>query len=157
MSGVSDEVRRAGVADAAVVARLLDEFNREFDTPTPGVDVLTGRLERLLPGGDTVALLAREPAVGLALLTFRPNVWYDGPVAILDELYVAPALRSRGLGSALLRTAEQEVLRRDGELLEINVDAYDTDARRFYERHGYRNAEVGSDEPLLYYFRELAG
>lgn len=150
-------VRRAEAADAAVVARLLDEFNREFATPTPGVAVLAARLERLLAAGDTIALLAEDPPVGVALLTLRPNVWYDGPVALLDELYVAPARRSRGLGTALLRAAEEATRHRGGELLEINVDGDDVDARRFYERHGYRNSEAGSDEQLLYYFRELAG
>ncbi len=44
---------------------------------------------------------------------------------------------------------------RGGELLEINVDGDDTDARRFYERHGYLNSEPGEDQPLLYYYREL--
>ena len=41
-------VRRAQVEDAAVVAALLDDFNREYDTPTPGVEVLTSRLRLLL-------------------------------------------------------------------------------------------------------------
>jgi GNAT superfamily N-acetyltransferase len=150
-------VRRAGPDDAAVVARLLDDFNREFDTPSPGVTVLTDRLRRLLAGDHTVALLVGEPPLGLALLTFRPNVWSDAPVALLDELYVVPASRSRGLGTALLRAAEEAVLRRSGELLEINVDGDDVDARRFYERHGYRNSELGRDDPLLYYYRELSG
>ena len=150
-------VRTATPADAARVARLLDAFNREYDTPTPGPVVLAGRLERLLAGGDVVALLAGEPPVGLALVTLRPNVWYDGPVGLLDELYVVPEQRGRGLGGALLRAAEQGVRSRGGELLEINVDGEDTAARRFYERHGYRNSEPGEDEPLLYYFRDLSG
>ena len=148
-------MRRATVDDAAVVGRLLDEFNREFDTPTPGPTVLASRLERLLAGGNVVAVLAGEPPTGLALLTLRPNVWYDGPVGLLDELYVVPDLRSQGIGTQLLQEAEQVVRERGGELLEINVDGDDVDARRFYERHGYRNSEAGSDEPLLYYFREL--
>lgn len=143
-------IRTAGGADGAVVAGLLDDFNREFDTPTPGVAVLAARLERLLAGDLSVALLAEDPVVGVALLTFRPNVWYDGPVALLDELYVVPALRSRGLGTALLRAAEGVTRQGGGELLEINVDGDDEDARRFYERHGYRNSEPGSDEQLLY-------
>ncbi len=147
--------RLATAGDAAVVAELLDAFNREYSTPTPGVAVLAARLERLLARGDTIALLTGDPAVAVALLTLRPNVWYQGRVALLDELYVAPELRGRGLGSALLTAAEAVTRQRGGEVLEINVDGYDTDARRFYERHGYANSEPGEDQPLLYYFREL--
>lgn len=102
-----------------------------------------------------IALLAGDPAVAVALLTLRPNVWYEGPVALLDELYVAPELRGRGVGSALLMAAEATIRERGGELLEINVDGDDVDARRFYERHGYINTEPGQDQPLLYYYREL--
>ena len=155
MPSVTGEVRAAQVGDAALVARLLDGFNREFDTPTPGVDVLAPRLEQLLPAGDVVALLVGDPAVGLALITLRPNVWYAGPVGLLDELYVVPARRGQGLGSALLAAAEQVVRARGGELLEIKVDGDDTAARRFYVRHGYRNSEPGREDQLLYYFREL--
>lgn len=149
------QVRRATASDAELVARLLDAFNREFDTPTPGPAVLAPRVARLLEHGDVVALLTARPASGLAVLTLRPNVWYDGPVGLLDELYVVPDLRGQGLGTLLLVAAEQVVRDRGGQVLEINVDAPDVDARRFYERHGYRSSEVGSDDPMLYYFREL--
>ncbi|WP_458114116.1 GNAT family N-acetyltransferase [Arthrobacter sp. R1-13] len=147
--------RRATTADAATVAQLLHDFNTEFDTPTPGRDALKRRLTYLLPGDDLVALLIGEPATGLAVLSFRPNVWSDGPVAILDELYVRPGLRGRRLGSALLTEACDLVRRRGGELLEINVDGDDTEARRFYEARGFRNTEPNRTDPLLYYFREL--
>lgn len=152
---MSAAVRTASPQDAAVVARLLHDFNREYDTPTPAPEVLADRLRQLLAGESTVALLVGEPALGLALVTLRPNVWYEGPVGLLDELYVVPDRRSGGLGTLLLRAAEQVVRERGGEVLEINVDGDDAAARRFYERHGYRNSEAGSDEQLLYYFREL--
>ncbi|MGH3764213.1 MAG: GNAT family N-acetyltransferase [Pseudonocardiaceae bacterium] len=147
--------RVATVSEAVTVARLLDGFNREYRTPTPGPEVLAGRLRRLLTGGEVIALLAGDPAVAVALLTLRPNVWYEGPVALLDELYVAPELRGRGIGSTLLKAAEAVTRECGGELLEINVDGDDVDARRFYERHGYTNTEPGQDQPLLYYYREL--
>jgi len=148
-------VRVASARDAADVAVLLDAFNREFSTPTPGVDVLTERLARLLAAPDTIALLAGDPPCALALLTLRTNVWYHGPVALLDELYVAPDRRGQRIGSALLTTAEALIRLRGGEVLEINVDGGDTDARRFYERHGYTNHNPGEDEPMLFYYREL--
>lgn len=145
----------AGPAQAGTVADLLDRFNHEFATATPGAAVLTTRLERLLAGDSVLALLSGSPASAVALLTLRPNVWYDGPVALLDELYVAPERRGQGIGSALLAMAEAEVAGRGAEVLEINVDGGDSGARRFYERHGYSNTEPGEDDSMLYYFREL--
>ncbi len=148
-------VRKAGVSDAAAVAELLDRFNLEFETPTPGPAVLAGRLEQLLLGEGLFALLAGEPAVGIALVSLRRNVWFDGPVALLDELYVIPGQRNRGIGTALLRAVEDESRARGSMLVEINVDGEDTDARRFYERHGYADRDPGQSEPQLYYHREL--
>lgn len=153
---MGERVRVARTQEADVVARLLHDFNREYDTPTPGVPVLTERLRQLLDGGQVSAVLVGDPACGVGLLTLRPNVWYDGPVGLLDELYVAPGRRGQGLGTALLRTAEEIVRERGGQILEINVDGDDSDVRRFYERHGYRNSEPGETEQLLYYFREFS-
>ncbi len=146
--------RLATPTDAATVARLLDAFNREFHTPTPGPAVLATRLRRLLTGTDVIALLAGDPAVAVALLTLRPNVWFDGPVGLVDEP-VAPAARERGIGSALLAAVESITHERGGRLIEIAVDGADTDARRFYERHGYTDTEAGQDQPSFYYHRAI--
>jgi GNAT superfamily N-acetyltransferase len=148
-------VRLAEPGDAAVVAGLLHDFNAEFDTPTPGAAVLTQRLETMLAGRETIALLAGEPAAGVALLTLRTNVWYDGPVALLDELYVRPDLRGGGMGTALLQRACAVVRDRGAPLFEVNVDEVDTDARRFYERHGFLNQLPGEAGRMLYYERDL--
>jgi GNAT superfamily N-acetyltransferase len=137
------------------VARLLDAFNREFQVSTPGPEVLATRLRRLLAGTEVIAFLAGDPAVAVALITLRPNVWYDGPVGLVDELYVAPEERGQEIGSALLAAVESITHERGGRLIEIAVDGADTDARRFYERHGYTDTEAGQDQPSLYYHREL--
>jgi GNAT superfamily N-acetyltransferase len=147
--------QRATPDDADEIARLLHDFNTEFDTPSPGVEVLAGRLRGLLAETDTVAILAGAPAVGLALVTLRPNVWYDGPVALLDELYVVPDLRDRGIGSEIV--AELMSMARDRQvgLIEINVDEADLDAQRFYERHGFSCLEPTTQERAFYFSREL--
>ncbi len=96
------ETRLATSDDAGEVARLLHDFNTEFDTPSPGTEVLASRLRVLLAGDETFAILAGSPAVAVALITLRPNVWYTGKVALLDELYVVPSLRGCGIGSAIV-------------------------------------------------------
>ena len=155
MTSEIETPRIATVADAQEVAGLLDRFNREFDTPSPGPAVLTARLQRLLSGPDVVALLAGDPAVAVALVTLRPNVWCEGSVALLDELYVVPGQRGRGIGAVLLKAGEAVVRARGGELLEINVDGEDTDARRFYERYGYTNHDPEQTQPQLCCHRNL--
>ena len=149
------EPRLATVDDAEEVARLLHDFNTEYDTPSPGAAVLAPRLRSLLASRGTFAMLAGTPAVGVGLVTLRTNVWYDGLVALLDELYVVPEHRSGGIGTAmidlLLRTARE----RGVDLVEINVDAPDVDAQRFYERHGFHGVDPDTGDRAYYYFQEL--
>jgi GNAT superfamily N-acetyltransferase len=147
---------REAIADEAEdIARLLHDFNTEFDTPSPGVDALAGRLRVLLAGDDTFAVVAGAPPVSVALVTLRPNVWYTGPVALLDEMYVVPERRGHGIGSAVLEHFVSIARARGVELIEINVDEGDVDAQRFYERHGFSSTESGSTERAFYYFQEL--
>ncbi len=149
--------RIAGPDDAADVARLLHDFNTEFDVDSPGVEFLAARLATLLATDHTVVILAdhdTQPLAGIALVTLRTNVWYSGLVALLDELYVVPELRSQGIGAALIARLAEMATERGVELIEINVDEGDVDARRFYERHGYSAAEPDTGERALYYWRE---
>jgi GNAT superfamily N-acetyltransferase len=134
---------------------MLHDFNVEFGAPTPGIDVIADRLRRLLRGGSTIALLGAEPPAGVALITLRANVWYDGPVALLDELYVRPDRRGGGIGTVLIRHAFDLLRERGARLFEVNVDEGDTGARRFYERHGFTTTPGGQPDRMLYFEREL--
>ena len=148
-------VRRAAVDDAAIVARLLDDFNTEYDTPTPGVAAIESRLRLLLVGDSTFALLAGDPPSAVALVTLRPNVWFTGPVALLDELYVARAQRGNGLGSALVSLLRTECRSRGVALIEVNVDEGDVGALRFYDRHGFLLVQPDTSERAFYLSLEL--
>lgn len=148
-------VRLAAVEEAETAARLLDDFNAEFDTPTPGVAALATRLRTLLAEDSTFALLGGDPACAIALVTLRPNVWYAGPVALLDELYVAPGRRGQGLGTAIVRLMVSECRRRGVGMIEVNVDEGDADALRFYARHGFLLDQPDTGERAFYLSREL--
>ena len=97
-------VRRATPEDAGVLGRLLCDFNTEFETESDDADVLAGRFARILALPEIVAVLAESDgrAVGFALVSLRPAIWFDGPVSQLEELYVVPALRSGGIGTQVL-------------------------------------------------------
>lgn len=154
----SHHARRASAADADTLGRLLFDFNTEFTSPTDSVDVLIKRFERILRLDGVVALLAGT-ADGFALLTLRPAIWFDGPVAQLEELYVVPGLRDHGIGTELIQLARGLVAESGAPELHINVDEVDADTRRFYERHGFTNVENPEDGRMLCYIgpSELAG
>lgn len=149
-------LRLAPVDDATEVARLLHDFNTEFQTPTPGVEVLTRRLRTLLADDQTFAILYGSPPVAIALATLRTNVWYDGHVALLDELYVQPGHRNCGIGSKMIEFLLGTTKSRGMAAIEINVDEGDVDAQRFYERHGFTSTDPGSSERAFYYWQETS-
>ena len=150
------EVRTATPGDAAMVGRLLWDFNTEFGSPTPTAEELATRFERLLALDEVIVLLSggAEPT-GFAYLTLRPAPYYDGPLAQLEELYVQPHLRDRGIGTAMLQRALELCRKRHAGEMHINVDEIDTDTRRFYERHGFVNVAPGTDYRMLFYEIEL--
>lgn len=155
-SQACDDVRAAELADVQVVAQMLHDFNVEFDTPTPGPSFLAERLRDVLLRDDVAVLLAGDPPVGVALLTFRPTVWEAGPVTLLEELYVRPEHRRRRFGHRLLERAVSVAESRGSQTFEINVDEGDTDARRFYEAHGFSDIQPETNERAFYYSRSLA-
>lgn len=140
-----------------MVGRLLFDFNVEFDTPTPSAEEFARRFANLLVRGDVVVLLAGEVGKpeGFAFLMLRPTPYGDGPLAQLEELYVRPRLRGRGIGAELLAAAVGEVGRRGAVEMHIEVDEDDVDTRRFYERYGFFNVPQGTESRMLCYLRDL--
>jgi ribosomal protein S18 acetylase RimI-like enzyme len=149
-------VRRATADDAEAVGRLLDDFNREFDEPTPGADVLARRVRLLLDHGDTIVLVAGEGPDGLAVLRFRPAIWAEALECYLAELYVVPARRGRGLGRALMEEAIESARAGGATYMDLGTSEDDVAARALYESLGFSNREGKPDGPLNYFYeREL--
>ena len=148
--------RRATVADAAVIGRLLHDFNTEYDDPTPGPDKLAERIRQLLDGGDTAVLLAGAGPDGLAVLRFRPALWSEALECYLAELYVVPAARGRGLGRALMNAAMDLARDEGADYMDLGTAETDVAARALYESLGFSNREGKPDGPINYYYeREL--
>jgi ribosomal protein S18 acetylase RimI-like enzyme len=149
-------VRVADAADADAIGRLLDDFNREFDEPTPGPARLAERLRELFTGGELVALVGGAGPDGLAVLRFRPSIWTEGLECYVAELYVVPARRGRGLGRALMEAAIELARDRGADYMDLGTSEDDVAARALYESLGFSNREGKPDGPLSYFYeREL--
>ena len=149
-------VRPAGDGDAEAIGRLLHDFNREFDDPTPSPAELAERIRLLLGSGDTLVLLGGDGPEGLAVLRFRLSIWSAGLECYLAELYVVPERRGFGLGRALMERAIEAARRRGADYMDLGTSETDTAARHLYESLGFINREKGPDGPIMYvYEREI--
>jgi len=150
------EIRRARAGDAANVARLLHDFNSEYDEPTPSAPVLAERIGELLGENEITVLLAGDPPTGFALFRLRPSLWAKAGDAYLEELYVIPEHRRQGIGRALLEASIDAARDAGANHFELTTGETDKEARALYESHGLTNREGGPDGPrMLYYELDL--
>lgn len=149
-------IRLGSAADAAAIARLLHDFNSEYSEPTPGVGRLAEIVAGMFEAGEITVLLAGDGPDGLAVLRFRTAIWTGEPEAHLQELYVVPPLRGRGIGRALLEATMAAAGEAGATGIDLNTAETDTAARALYTSCGFTNGEGGPDGPsMLFYEREL--
>lgn len=136
---------------------MLHEFNLEFGDPSPGPETLEPRVREFIERGPKVFLIAGAGPDGFAQIDFHRSVWSDGPIAFLDELYVVPELRGRGLGKAMMEAFLALARERGAAGAEVVTGEGDVEARGLYERFGFRNEIEGEgEERALFYELELA-
>ena len=143
------------MADAPDVARLLHDFQTEYEEPVPELEVLTERVREFIERGEATFLLAGDGPDGFAEIRLRPSLLTGALDAYLEEFYVAPATRGQGLGRALLEAA-MDVARRQGAIrMDLGTSEDDEAARHLYESAGFTNRERPDGPVMFVYERDL--
>lgn len=76
--------------------------------------------------------------VGFVMFGLEQRLYQVSTVrGIVHNLYVRPAHRDRGVGTALLEAAERGLVDAGVEAISLEALAANEAARRFYDRHGY--------------------
>jgi ribosomal protein S18 acetylase RimI-like enzyme len=155
--GREQNIRRATADDAGEVARLLHDFNTEFDEPSPGIEVLAERAAEMIGAGEMTVLLGGEGPDGIAQLRYRRSIWSGELDAYLEELYVAPERRGEGIGRALLEAVMDSAREEGATHIDLGTSEDDTAALGLYESAGFTNREGDpeSGPRMLYFEREL--
>jgi ribosomal protein S18 acetylase RimI-like enzyme len=149
----------SGADVVAAAARLLHDFNVEYDEPTPPPEELAARLRELVEGDLVTVLLARSretgAAVGVAVMRLQPSVWSRAMEAYLAELYVVPGRRGQGYGRELITDAMRVARERGADYAFLVTSEDDQLAQRLYEAAGFRRTEGEGGPLMLAYEREL--
>ncbi|PAX06930.1 GNAT family N-acetyltransferase [Sphingomonas lenta] len=138
-------IRPARPGDEALVLRFVRElaaFEREPDAVEAGEAEFRDALFGPDPAAEAViAELDGEP-VGFALFFYNFSTWTGRPGLYLEDLYVTPAARGRGVGRALLQHLARVALERGCARFEWAVLDWNADAIAFYRALG----AVGMEE-----------
>jgi ribosomal protein S18 acetylase RimI-like enzyme len=129
----SFEIRVARLEDALAIAGLLGELG--FPAPA---DVVAQRLSVLAKAGETTLVGARSGEVlGFVTVHVTPVLHRPAPVGRMTALVVATRARGRGLGRALVATAERRLADAGCGLMEVTSNQELSEAHSFYQQLGY--------------------
>ncbi|NRB04637.1 MAG: GNAT family N-acetyltransferase [Rhodobacteraceae bacterium] len=130
----------AGPDHADALLPLIASFHEEagFDLSD---DHRANALQPLLDGvPHGVAYLigpARAP-IGYAIISFGWSMELGGMDGFLDELYIRPGVRGRGIATEVLRSLPKALASAGMKAMHLEVDTQNDKARALYERCGFR-------------------
>ena len=91
--------------------------------------------------GRLIVTVEGDAIVGFAAIMFGFSFEFRGKSALLDELYVAPHARGRGLGSAMIRFVEDLCADAGATVLQLEVSIHNDRANALYQRSGFFDRE----------------
>jgi ribosomal protein S18 acetylase RimI-like enzyme len=144
---MNPHLRAATPSDCALLVGLMSEFYAESGYPLNRRRAELAFSELLAdPGLGRVWLIQAEPGpVGYVVLTLGYSMEYGGRDAFVDDLFIRPIFRGRGLGKLALAEVRAACEERGVRALHLEVGRDNAAAQSLYRRVGF----VDTDRQLL--------
>ncbi|MFB6211569.1 MAG: GNAT family N-acetyltransferase [Halobacteriales archaeon] len=121
-------------------SHLRAEPNREQIRTAMARHILTGTL-RVAREDDRIR--------GFVMFDLEEGAYeQDVDRGVIQNIYVEPAARGRGVGSALLAAAETALGQAGADVVGLEVMATNEAAQRLYEREGYQPHRIEYEKPI---------
>lgn len=146
--------RRACYDDLQAIVCLLadDELGRRReDTSCPPNERYRRAFEAIQRDPNQFLAVAEcdGAVVGCLQITLIPGLSRQGALrGQIESVRVAASQRGTGLGSAMIEWAVEECMRRGCSLVQLTTDKTRADARRFYEKLGFKATHEGMKRAL---------
>ena len=134
--------------DIPTLIDLMAEFYAESGFPLPAANAraaFTSLLADTRLGGAWIARTNDGEPIGHVVLTLCFSMEYGGLRGFVDDLFVRPVSRGRGVAATLLETVVADCTARGVRALHVEVGPDNGIAQRVYARSGF----VGSGHTLL--------
>lgn len=125
--------------DLERLEKLVRAFHEEFDLDLSD-DHRHAALLPLVEGsphGAAYLMGPRQAPIGYVVVSFGWAIELGGLDGFIDEIYVRPAVRGRGIASAALLSLSKSLASAGVKGLHMEVDRNDKAAQRLYQRCGF--------------------
>ena len=136
------QIRQAYPLDEPLLLRLADAFHREDGHPL--AESGPAAIRALLAGsplGEVFLVEEAGEALGYFVLCYTMSVEFGGIVVILDDLYLRPGFRGRGVGRRVIEWVERRAAGKGAVQVFLEVESANERAFRFYRRHGWEKRD----------------
>jgi GNAT superfamily N-acetyltransferase len=137
---MSAEIRPITSKDISVLLPLVEQYwifedVAGFDTARVAKEFQRFCADPALGSGWIVSVGGKP--VGYLLAVYVFSLEHLGLTAEIDEFFVLPSARGKGIGDELLKLAEAEFIRRGCTNVALQLGKGNDRARIFYRAHGY--------------------
>lgn len=137
------EIRRATPDDIDALAALFDGYRQFYRQPS---DLAGARafLSERLEHGESIVFLALHGGRAVGFTQLYPSFTSAGMarIFVLNDLYVQPDARARGIGTGLLRRAAQFARDEGVVRLALSTEKTNATAQALYEREGWQRDDA---------------
>ncbi|MCE5234412.1 MAG: GNAT family N-acetyltransferase [Mizugakiibacter sp.] len=136
-------IARASLADLDDLAALFDGYRQFYGQPADRARA-AAFLRARLQADESVVFLARDGGAAVGFTQLYP-LWSSvqtGRAWLLNDLFVAPHSRGRGVARALLDAAREHGRATGARYLQLETARDNAEAQRLYEAHGWTRDEA---------------
>ncbi|PSL20730.1 GNAT family N-acetyltransferase [Shimia abyssi] len=140
---MSTALHLAGPDDLAPLLKLVTAFHAEMQIEQAD-ETRQNAIYPLLDGSPYgVCYLAgpRRAPIGYVVVTFGWSVEFGGLDAFIDEIFIRPGVRRRGVGGDVLSALPKALASAGIRAFHLEVDKQDTDTQRLYARAGFERRD----------------
>ncbi|KIN72826.1 GNAT family N-acetyltransferase [Sulfitobacter guttiformis] len=142
----------AGPDQLEKILPLVASYHLEAGIDSTDASRMTGIAPLLdgIPQGCAYLIGPPRAPIGYIVITFGWSVEFGGLDAIIDELYVRPGVRGRGIGSEALIALPRALASGGLRAIHLEVDRSNEQALKLYQRAGFtpRNNSVSLSKRL---------
>ena len=125
--------------DATAISELLKKQLDEHHLPISISDLRAGVDGVFADSGRGFLLVAKakDRIIGVTYISFVWTLEHGGPGAWLEEMFMLPEWRNKGIGTRMLELAIEECSKRGCQGIDLEVDSNHKAVENLYRRFGF--------------------